>query len=117
MKRPNDTLTVLALFARVAGARLALGALLSTIVVWTGMALLGISGWFISATALAGLAGAAVIFNVFVPSAAIRLLALGRTFGRYAERMVTHDDTFAVLATLREQLFRCCAIRRACCFA
>lgn len=106
MKRPNDTLTVLALFARVAGARLALGALLSTIVVWTGMALLGISGWFISATALAGLAGAAVIFNVFVPSAAIRLLALGRTFGRYAERMVTHDATFAVLATLREQLFR-----------
>ncbi|WP_332879174.1 amino acid ABC transporter ATP-binding/permease protein [Massilia sp. S19_KUP03_FR1] len=106
MKRPNDTFTILALFARVAGARLALGALLSTLVVWAGMALLGTSGWFISATALAGLAGATFMFNVFVPSAAIRLLALGRTFGRYAERMVTHDATFAVLATLREQLFR-----------
>ena len=103
MKRANDTFTVLALFVRVAGARLALGALLSTLVVWAGMALLGLSGWFISATALVT---SAVMFNVFVPSAAIRLLALGRTFGRYAERVVTHDATFAVLALLREQLFR-----------
>ena len=106
MNKPNDTITVLALFARVAGARLALGALLSTLVVWAGMALLGTSGWFISATALAGIAGATIMFNVFIPSAAIRLLALARTFGRYAERTVTHDATFAVLAALREQLFR-----------
>jgi len=106
MKRSNDMMSVLALFIRVAGARLALGALLSTLVVLAGMALLGTSGWFISATALAGIAGATVFFNVFVPSASIRLLALGRTFGRYAERIVTHDATFAVLAALREQLFR-----------
>jgi len=105
-RRPNDVRMVLAMFARVAGPRLALGALLSTIVAWAGIALLGTSGWFISATALAGAAGAAVMFNVFIPSASIRLLALGRTFGRYAERIVTHDATFAVLATLREQLFR-----------
>ena len=106
MKHRHDFTSVLALFIRVAGARLALGALLSTLVVAAGMALLGTSGWFISATALAGLAGATVFFNVFVPSASIRLLALGRTFGRYAERVVTHDATFAVLAALREQLFR-----------
>ncbi|MDQ2819347.1 MAG: ATP-binding cassette domain-containing protein [Pseudomonadota bacterium] len=106
MKKAHDTMTVLALFARVAGARLALGAFLSTLVVWAGMALLATSGWFISATALAGIAGATVMFNVFIPSAAIRLLALARTFGRYAERTVTHDATFAVLAALREQLFR-----------
>jgi ATP-binding cassette subfamily C protein CydC len=106
MKHQHDLIRVLALFFRVAGARLALGALLSTLVVLAGMALLGTSGWFISATALAGIAGAAVFFNVFVPSASIRLLALGRTFGRYAERVVTHDATFAVLAALREQLFR-----------
>jgi ATP-binding cassette subfamily C protein CydC len=102
MKR-HDLRTIAILFARVAGPRLALGALLSTLVVWAGMALLGTSGWFISATALAG---SAIMFNVFVPSASIRLLALGRTFGRYAERVVTHDATFAVLAALREQLFR-----------
>jgi ATP-binding cassette subfamily C protein CydC len=104
--RRNDIRVVMAMFARVAGPRLALGALLSMIVTWAGIALLATSGWFISATALAGAAGAAVMFNVFIPSASIRLLALGRTFGRYFERIVTHDATFAVLASTREQLFR-----------
>jgi len=106
--RQHDLRSVGALFARVAGPRLLLGAFLATLVAWAGMALLGTSGWFISATALAGSAGAgaSVMFNVFVPSAGIRLLALGRTFGRYGERLVTHDATLAVLAVLREQLFR-----------
>lgn len=111
MKRSNgmkrgDVQPVLSLFIRTGGRRLALGALLSTLVVLAGMALLGTSGWFITSAALAGLAGSAAMFNVFVPSAAIRLLALGRTFGRYAERTVTHDATFGVLAALRERLFR-----------
>jgi len=102
----KDITPVLALFARSGGRRMALGAFLSTLVVLAGMALLGTSGWFITATALAGLAGSTVMFNVFVPSASIRLLALGRTFGRYAERVVTHDATLGVLAALRERLFR-----------
>lgn len=106
MKSRHDLQPVLALFLKTGGRRLALGAFLSTLVVLAGMALLGTSGWFITATALAGLAGGMVMFNVFVPSAAIRLLALGRTFGRYAERMVTHDATLGVLAALRERLFR-----------
>ena len=106
MKSTDDLKQVLALFASTGGRRMALGAFLSTLVVLAGMALLGTSGWFITATALAGLAGGMVMFNVFVPSAAIRLLALGRTFGRYAERMVTHDATLGVLAALRERLFR-----------
>jgi len=106
MNQHDDLTTVLALLVRTGGRRLALGAILSTLVVLAGMALLGTSGWFITATALAGVSGAAMLFNVFVPSAAIRLLALGRTFGRYAERMVTHDATLAVLAALRERLFR-----------
>jgi len=107
MKRPNDLTPVLALFARNGGRRMLLGAFLSTLVVLAGMALLGTSGWFITATALAGLTTAGLAgFNVFVPSASIRLLALGRTFGRYAERMVTHDATLGVLAALRERLFR-----------
>lgn len=106
MKAVHDIRPILALFARSGGRRMALGAFLSTLVVLAGMALLGTSGWFITATALAGVAGAAAMFNVFVPSAAIRLLALGRTFGRYAERTVTHDATLGVLAALRERLFR-----------
>ena len=106
-KRHNDLRPVLVLFARNGGRRMLLGAFLSTLVVLAGMALLGTSGWFITATALAGLTAAGLAgFNVFVPSASIRLLALGRTFGRYAERVVTHDATLGVLAALRERLFR-----------
>lgn len=107
MKHRNDIATVLRLFLRSDARRLLLGAALSTLTVLAGIALLGTSGWFITATSLAGLsATAALAFNVFVPSAGIRLLALGRTFGRYAERLVTHDATLGVLANLRVQLFR-----------
>jgi ATP-binding cassette subfamily C protein CydC len=83
------------------------GGLLAAVTVLAGMALLGLSGWFITATALAGLhAATAFTFDVFMPSAGIRLLALGRTASRYGERLVTHDATFAVLASLRVRLFR-----------
>lgn len=83
------------------------GALLAALTVAMGMGLLGLSGWFITATALAGLhAATAFMFDVFAPSAGIRLLAVGRTVSRYGERLVTHDATFAVLAALRVQLFR-----------
>ena len=83
------------------------GALLATLTVSSGMALLGLSGWFITATALAGMVPAtAFLFDVFAPSAGIRLLALGRAGSRYAERLLTHDATFAVLAELRVRLFR-----------
>jgi len=83
------------------------GVLLATLTVTTGVALLGLSGWFITATALAGLVpSTAFLFDVFAPSAGIRLLAVGRTGSRYAERLVTHDATFAVLAALRVRLFR-----------
>lgn len=86
---------------------LLLGAALAVLTVLMGMGLLGLSGWFITATALAGLQPAtAIVFDVFMPSAGIRLLALGRTLSRYGERLVTHDATLAVLADLREQLFR-----------
>ena len=72
------------------------GAALAALTVLMGMALLGLSGWFITATALAGLVPAtALVFDVFMPSAGIRLLAVGRTGARYAERLVTHDAQLA----------------------
>lgn len=83
------------------------GALLAALTAVAGMALLGLSGWFITATSIAGLhASTAILFDVFGPSAGIRLLAIGRTGSRYAERLVTHDATFAALAAIRVQLFR-----------
>lgn len=99
---------LLPLLAGMAPRRLWLGgAALAALTVLMGMGLLGLSGWFITATALAGLVTAtALLFDVFMPSAGIRLLALGRTGSRYAERLVTHDATLAVLAALRVRLFR-----------
>ncbi len=98
---------VLAVLRAQRGAGLGAGMVLACATALAGMALLGLSGWFISATALAGLgAGTAWAFDVFAPSAGIRLLALGRTGLRYGERLVTHDATLAVLAGLRERLFR-----------
>ncbi|HEU4815965.1 amino acid ABC transporter ATP-binding/permease protein [Janthinobacterium sp.] len=83
------------------------GALLAALTAVAGMALLGLSGWFITATSIAGLhASTAIVFDVFGPSAGIRLLAIGRTGSRYVERLVTHDATFAALAAIRVQLFR-----------
>jgi ATP-binding cassette subfamily C protein CydC len=106
-RRLRDLRTVLQPFIATAPRRLALGASLGALTVLMGMALLGLSGWFITATALAGLsATTAILFDVFMPSAGIRLLALGRTGARYGERLVTHDATFAALADLRERLFR-----------
>ncbi len=87
--------------------KMLLGAALSALTVLAGMALLGLSGWFITATSIAGLAtSTALAFDVFAPSAGIRLLAIGRTGTRYAERLVTHDATFAALAAIRVRLFR-----------
>ncbi|WP_377070516.1 amino acid ABC transporter ATP-binding/permease protein [Roseovarius ramblicola] len=82
------------------------GAALSVVVLLMGAALLGLSGWFITATGLAGLAGIGIAFDVFRPSAGIRFLALGRTAARYGERLLTHDATLRALAALRVSLLR-----------
>ena len=81
--------------------------LLALLTALAGMGLLGLSGWFLSAAALAGVAagGPAVAFNLLAPSAGIRALALGRTVARYLERLVSHEATFRVMHRLRTTLF------------
>ncbi|TAW02627.1 amino acid ABC transporter ATP-binding/permease protein [Rhizobium ruizarguesonis] len=102
-----DLKPILRLFLAERRRALSLGAALSAATVTAGIALLGLSGWFITATSLAGLsAAAAITFDVFAPSAGIRLLAIVRTAARYGERLATHDATLSVLAALRERLFR-----------
>ncbi|UWU32734.1 ATP-binding cassette domain-containing protein (plasmid) [Rhizobium sp. WSM1274] len=102
-----DLKPILRLFLAERRRALLLGAALSAATVTAGIALLGLSGWFITATSLAGLsAAAAITFDVFAPSAGIRLLAIIRTAARYGERLATHDATLSVLAALRERLFR-----------
>lgn len=98
---------VMALFWSQNRLMLAAGALLALCTALAGIALLGLSGWFITATAIAGASVAtALVFDVFAPAAGIRFLALARTFSRYGERLVTHDATLKVLARLRERVFR-----------
>lgn len=82
------------------------GAALTVVVLLMGAALLGLSGWFITATGLAGIAGIGIAFDVFRPSAGVRFLALGRTAARYGERILTHDATLRALAALRVTLLR-----------
>lgn len=69
--------------------------------------LLGLSGWFLTAAALAGLAGPAIApgFNYMLPAAGIRLLAITRTGARYGERIAGHAGALRVSARLRALLF------------
>jgi len=84
-----------------------LGILLGWLAVMASVGLLALSGWFISAAAFAGLSlGTAYLFNFFFPSIGVRLFAFTRTLARYAERIVTHDATFRMLATLRLWFYR-----------
>ncbi len=76
-----------------AGAVLALATLLANV------GLMAVSGWFIAAMALTGLAGATM--DYFTPAALIRFFAIVRTGGRYVERLVTHEATFRLLSELR----------------
>jgi len=80
------------------------GIVLGVAVIAANTLLMAISGWFIASMAVSGVSG--VPFNYFFPSASIRFLAIARTVGRYAERLVTHEATFRVLAELRVWLFK-----------
>jgi ATP-binding cassette subfamily C protein CydC len=82
---------------------LCVGVLLATITLLANIALLSVSGWFISAMAAAGIAG--VSMNYFTPAGVIRFLAILRTAGRYGERLVTHNATLLVLSELRTWFF------------
>ncbi|WP_413528416.1 heme ABC transporter ATP-binding protein/permease CydC [Rahnella inusitata] len=80
--------------------RLSLGVILAIVTLLASIGLLTLSGWFLAASAVAGIAGL-YTFNYMLPAAGVRGAAIFRTAGRYAERLVSHDATFRVLAHLR----------------
>ena len=92
-KRYADGLRLAAVSAAIVGAGAAL--------------LLGLSGWFLTGAAIAGLTSLATAqaFNVLLPSAGIRLLAILRTAFRYLERLSGHAAALKALATIRPALF------------
>lgn len=75
----------------------------------SAVALLALSGWFITATALTGVAitaGIFVRFDMYLPGSGIRFFALSRTVGRYVERIYNHDTILRLISTFRLRLFK-----------
>lgn len=70
-----------------------------------GLLLGGVSAWFLGSVAIAGLTATAFTFNFHIPSALIRLFAVGRTAARYGERLVGHKAALADQAGRRARLF------------
>ncbi|WP_336274372.1 thiol reductant ABC exporter subunit CydC [Vreelandella indica] len=88
--------------------RFLVGALLVWVTLIAGLALLGLSGWFITASALAGIAlamGMPARLDVYVPGGGIRFFALARTIARYIERLYNHNTVLTLLADLRYRVF------------
>lgn len=86
---------------------LLLGFVLTVATLFASIGLLSVSGWFLTGTALAGGTPelTAVAYNFFQPAATVRGFAVGRTIGRWAERVVNHEATFRLLANYRSWLF------------
>lgn len=95
----NPLLPFLRLFRRHPW-RLGLGIVLAIATLLASIGLLTLSGWFLAASSLAGVAGL-YSFNYMLPAAGVRGAAITRTASRYFERLVSHDATFRVLQHLR----------------
>nr|WP_310616235.1 cysteine/glutathione ABC transporter ATP-binding protein/permease CydC [Pantoea cypripedii] len=80
--------------------RLGLGMVLAIATLLASIGLLTLSGWFLAASSVAGVAGL-YSFNYMLPAAGVRGAAIIRTAARYFERLVSHDATFRVLQHLR----------------
>lgn len=85
---------------------LSLAALLAALGLGAGWALIAYSGAFITATAVASLAGAAATFEIFRPGAIIRFCAVIRIAARYGERVVAHDAILRIAADVRIAVYR-----------
>lgn len=104
---PSRISALIAAQRRAQQLRLRLAAAAGAVVAVAATCLLGLSGWFITGAALAGVAGSAAVqlFNYLLPSATIRMLAVLRTGARYVERVAGHEAALKALARLRPQLF------------
>ena len=97
---------VLSHFWRIASPvrwHLLLSLFLACVAALSNFGLLFLSGWFLAAAAVAGLAGQVVAqtFNVMLPSAGVRFFAISRILARYLERIVTHDGALRLTSLLR----------------
>lgn len=103
----TDLQTLLSSAGRAQRSPMRLAIFYAVMAAISGVTLLGLSGWFITGAALAGLGSLAAVqaFNYLLPSAAIRLLAIVRTLARYGERLQGHKAALSTLAAVRTALF------------
>lgn len=88
--------------------RLAVGGGLILLTVLSAIGLLGLSGWFLTASAVTGVLiaqGINATLNIYTPGGGIRFFAVTRTVARYVERVFNHDTVLRLLADLRVKLF------------
>ena len=83
-----------------ARALAAAGLLLAVLAEACSVGLLGLSGWFIAASALAG-ASAYSAFSYLAPSGGVRAFALGRIAAGYANRVVLHAAALRRISAAR----------------
>lgn len=83
------------------------GIILAASSVISAIALIGLSGWFLTATALTGLGILSLSsYNLFLPSAIIRFLALGKPPLKYYEKLFNHRLTFSMASMTRVWFFK-----------
>jgi len=82
--------------------RLALAVLLGVLALGSGIGLLATSAWLISRAAQHP-----PVLLLMVAIVAVRAFGIGRGVFRYAERLVSHDATFRILADLRAKVYVC----------
>lgn len=91
------------------GSRLYIGVFWAFVTALSGDGLLMLSGWFITATAMTGIAisaGLVLMFDMYMPGSGIRFFALSRTVGRYVERIYNHDSILRLISIFRLRLFK-----------
>lgn len=107
----NRDLQILAPWLKEIGAHrryILPGILLILVTGLSGIALLAISGWFIVGAGITGAllaTGVWVYFDIYIAGAAIRVLALTRTVGRYGERLLNHNTVLRLQQQWRVQVF------------
>ena len=82
-------------------ARFAAGTGLGILAVGSGVALMAAAAWLISAAALRP-----ELFTLTAAIVGVRAFAIGRAGFRYAERLVSHDVAFRLLARIRVRVYR-----------
>jgi ATP-binding cassette subfamily C protein CydC len=78
----------------------AIGLVLAVLAESCSVGLLGLSGWFIASSAIAG-ASAYSVFSYLAPSGGVRAFALGRIATNYANRVVLHAAALRRISAAR----------------